>query len=332
MRLADLAFPNLLQLDLEETTFTRLQLSEANCPKLQTLRVNRRYSHQADYTTGALWLRLALQLPSLTLLGLCGFLTRAEDLASSLGAPSCPRLAKIVMRDVSIRPMGAEDMAVPGWHEHPPLMLDLPSCVSLSLTMVDLPVLRVFAPSLARLHFNECMPSACTLPYFSLLKSIHRSAASAPSNILDMHPPALTHALVRSDSSSSSGSSGSSSSGSGGTSTSSSAGAGRADGGAPATHFDSSAVSRLRVTHCGMDWWEEEEDFEALTQDPRVINVREADMESECWAPRDGEEAGSGCDDHGISNSMAWLGLGGSESDDGYDPYYDDLDYASGSE
>ncbi|MEW5319107.1 MAG: hypothetical protein WDW38_010277 [Sanguina aurantia] len=230
MRLADLAFPNLLQLDLEETTFTRLQLSEANCPKLQTLRVNRRYSHQADYTTGALWLRLALQLPSLTLLGLCGFLTRAEDLASSLGAPSCPRLAKIVMRDVSIRPMGAEDMAVPGWHEHPPLMLDLPSCVSLSLTMVDLPVLRVFAPSLARLHFNECMPSACTLPYFSLLKSIHRSAASAPSNILDMHPPALTHALVRSDSSSSSGSSGSSSSGSGGTSTSSSAGAGRADG------------------------------------------------------------------------------------------------------
>lgn len=339
MRLSQLRFPNLVQLDLEGTSFTRLGLSGANCPKLQTLRVDGKELGKGHTRT----LSLALRLPSLTTLGLCGFITKGDELAASLGAASCPGLAKIVLREVSIRPKGAEDMRVPGWHETPPLVLDLPSCTSLFLTMVDLPVLRVFAPSLARIHFMENMVSACTLPHFSLLTTIQRQAVSQPSlgASLATLEDGSTHGR---DSSSNNGSSGSACIGGNEVSASCMDEAALAQGAAASgvlvTHTDDVAVARLRVTQIGMEWWEGQDDFLTLIQDPRVISVCRAEVESECWEPKEGqfeeEEECYGCDLGGdMFNPMAWSGLGGastSDSSDGeYDPYYDCV-YGGGSD
>ncbi|MEW5312076.1 MAG: hypothetical protein WDW38_003733 [Sanguina aurantia] len=161
-QLDNLSLPNLLELELQEchTAVTRLALTAAKLPKLQTLKFDSTAAQDGKQAI----IHIQLQLPSLLHISVSNLNVSSNDLASSLSAVNCPALVTIELVSVTF------------------------DCVPNSMYLTS--SIQVFAPRLTQLDLGNSMTVGKQIPVISLLRSIRRHKGSHPPSFMDTHDPA----------------------------------------------------------------------------------------------------------------------------------------------
>ncbi|MEW5312079.1 MAG: hypothetical protein WDW38_003736 [Sanguina aurantia] len=257
-QLSNLSLPNLLELELQQchTAVTRLALTAAKLPKLQTLKFNSAAAQDGKQAI----IHIQLQLPSLLHISVSNLNVSSNDLASSLSAVNCPALVTIELVSVTFDCV-PNSCDFQNGNFKAPFILDLAACTSLSFSRMYLTSsIQVFAPRLTQLHLGNSMAVGKQVPVISLLRSIRRQEGSHPPGFINTHDPATGSGMRNSYSPAV---------------RNPPAGKGRQADPDCETHLDESVTGRLTFTHSEMSWWPGDTSLKILGKDPRVLAIKD---------------------------------------------------------